>query len=131
MSTLPTPATSIRTPVLVAQMIVRATGLAQIVLGLVFWTGHAHRFVPVHIALGVLLVAALWIVAGLALSARVSVPLAVVALVWGAGLSVFGLDQDQILQGSAHWVIQVLHLAVGLAAIGLAERVGAAARAVA
>ena len=32
-----------------------------------------------------------------------------------------GLTQALLLNGSAHWIVQVLHLLVGLGAIGLAE----------
>ena len=32
-----------------------------------------------------------------------------------------GLTQDQMLLGDAHWVIRVLHLLVGLGAIGQSE----------
>jgi hypothetical protein len=35
-----------------------------------------------------------------------------------------GLTQTQLLPGSAHWLIQVLHLLVGLGAISLAETLG-------
>jgi hypothetical protein len=54
----------------------------------------------------------------------VSVGLVVVALVWGLIVPMLGLTQTQILPGSAHWLIQVLHLLVGLGAISLAETLG-------
>jgi len=38
---------------------------------------------------------------------------------------VLGLAQDRLLPGSAHWLIQVLHLLVGLAAIGQGEALAA------
>jgi hypothetical protein len=44
-----------------------------------------------------------------------------VALLWGAVVPVFGMTQTQILPGSFHWIVQVLHLVVGLAALALAE----------
>jgi len=34
----------------------------------------------------------------------------------------FGMTQQGILIGSLHWVVRVLHLAVGLAALPVAER---------
>ena len=40
--------------------------------------------------------------------------------------AVLGLTQTQLLVGSAHWLVEVLHLLVGIAAIGMAE--GLAAR---
>jgi hypothetical protein len=35
-------------------------------------------------------------------------------------LPILGVTQGRLLPGSWHWLIQVLHLLVGLAAIGLA-----------
>jgi hypothetical protein len=44
-----------------------------------------------------------------------------VAIVWGLIVPILGLNQDRLLVGSAHWVIEVLHLLVGIGAVGLAE----------
>ena len=91
-------------------------------LGLLFWTNNAFALIPIHILVGFVLVLALWalaILAGLAGVSRVPV---VLALVWGLIVPFFGLTQSQILPGPAHWVIEVLHLLVGLAAIGLGAR---------
>ena len=109
-----------------AQTLVRLCGLALLTLGLLFWTGNARGLIPLHMLLGLVLVLALWVLAGLA--ARAGVPLGLVALAvaWGLIVPALGLTQDQLLPGSAHWVIQVLHLLVGLGAIGQAE--GLAAR---
>ena len=49
------------------------------------------------------------------------VGLAVLAVIWSIGMPIFGLRQVDILTGSAHVVIQVLHLLVGLSAVGLVE----------
>jgi hypothetical protein len=37
---------------------------------------------------------------------------------------ILGLIQDSLVPGGAHWVIQVLHLLLGLAAIGSGEMIG-------
>jgi hypothetical protein len=52
-----------------------------------------------------------------------------VAIVWGLVVPILGLNQDRLLVGSAHWVIEVLHLLVGLGAVGLAERLARAIKA--
>ncbi len=39
---------------------------------------------------------------------------------------ILGLTQTQLLPGQSHWVIEVVHLLVGLGAIGLAEWMAAA-----
>jgi hypothetical protein len=103
----------------IALSVLRITGLIQIVLGLLFWTNNAFALIPVHIVSGFVLVLALWALAILAALAGVSRGAVVLALVWGLIVPVFGLTQSQLLPGPAHWVIEVLHLLVGLAAIGL------------
>jgi hypothetical protein len=105
----------------VARIGVRVTFILQLLLGLGLWTGLLDRFTPLHIAIGLLFVLGLWSVAvigGLAGANPVRVALLVV---WGVILPVFGLTQDRLLTGDLHWIIQVLHLAVGMAGIAQAE----------
>jgi len=109
-----------------AQMLVRASFVVQLVLGGLFWTGNALDLVPLHQTIGFLLVFGLWTLAGLAARAGVRPPLVALVAVWGLIVPILGLTQTRLLVGSAHWVIEVLHLLVGLGAIGQAE--GLAAR---
>ena len=113
-----------RTTATVLHMWVRVTGVIMIVLGLLFWSGNAKGLIPVHMLIGITLVLKLWGLAVIGALARVSVGLVVVALVWGLIVPLLGLTQTQLLPGSAHWLIQVLHLLVGLGAISLAETLG-------
>ena len=109
-----------------AQMLVRAVGVVQLVLGGLFWTGNALDLVPLHQTVGFLLVFGLWTLAALAARAGVRPPLVALAAVWGLIVPILGLTQTRLLVGSAHWLIEVLHLLVGVGAIGMAE--GLAAR---
>jgi hypothetical protein len=109
-----------------AQMLVRAVAVVQLVLGGLFWTGNALDLVPLHQTLGFLLVFGLWTLAALAARAGVRPPLVALAAVWGLIVPILGLTQTNLLVGSAHWLIEVLHLLIGLGAIGMAE--GLAAR---
>jgi hypothetical protein len=110
----------------VFQTLVRLSGLTLIVLGMLFWTGHALTLIPVHMLVGFVLVLSLWALAVLAARAGVHPGLVILAMLWGGLVPVLGLTQDRLLPGDAHWMIQVLHLLVGLGAIGQAE--GLAAR---
>src|SRR5260221_8578590 len=103
----------------VARWVGRISGILQLVMGLVIWTGYV-QLTQFHILNGVLLVLALWVLAGLA-AGRAPVGQVVVAVVWGLLMPIFGLTQDRVLPGSFHWIIQVVHLLVGLAAIGMGE----------
>ena len=105
-----------------AQMTVRASGLLLLVMGVIFWTGNLDSLHLVHILLGLLLVLGLWTLAVMAIRARVAVGIAVLALAWGVVAPVLGLTQEGLLTGSWHWVIQVVHLMVGVGAIGIAEQ---------
>src|SRR5579863_10207710 len=110
-----------RTAVVILQWIVRLCFLGLLILGIAFWTGHALDLIPVHMNLGIALVVGLWITAILGFAARVPVGQAVVAIVWGFIVVGLGMSQMKLLPGSAHWVVQTLHLLVGMAAIGMNE----------
>ena len=114
-----------KTTATVIQMLVRIAGLTQIVLGVLFWTGNALTLIPIHMLLGSVLVLLLWSLAGMSLGVGANRGLAALAIVWGLVVVALGMTQNQIMPGSFHWVIQVVHLLVGLAAIGMAERLAA------
>jgi|SRR6185312_13867136 len=105
----------------VLRILVSAIGVVMIVLGLLFWTGNAFALLPLHMLLGIALVLMLWIIAVMALVARINPILAVVALIWGLIVPILGITQYQLLPGSLHWIIQALHLLVGIVAIALAN----------
>jgi hypothetical protein len=107
-------------------MLIRVTGVVLIILGAAFWTGHAFAEIPLHKQVGYLFVLSLWTLAALAARAGVAPSFVSLAVVWGLAVAALGMTQDRLLIGNAHWVIKVLHLLVGLGAMGLAE--GLAAR---
>lgn len=108
------------------QMLIRATGLIQIVLGLLFWIGYARDFIPIHTVSGLVLVFGLWVMAIMAAVSGVSLGMVLLAVLWGFLTIALGMGQDGLLVGQFHWVVQVFHLLVGMAAIGQGE--GLAAR---
>jgi hypothetical protein len=111
------------------QMGIRAGWLVQLALGLAFWTGNLLDLVDLHQLLGILLVLALWTLAALAHRAGVPGGLVAAAGVWGLVVVIVGLTQRELLAGSAHWVIEVLHLLLGIGLVGLAERLATMAKA--
>jgi uncharacterized membrane protein HdeD (DUF308 family) len=110
-----------RTTLNIARYLVRITGVIQIVLGLLFWAGQALSLIPVHMLSGTLLVLSLWVIAALAARAGVDSRFVALAFVWGLVTIALGLTQGDLLPGPAHIVIQILHLLIGLGAIGQAE----------
>jgi hypothetical protein len=109
---------------LVLQMTIRLLAVVQLIVGLLFWTGNALAFIPVHMLLGVLLVLCLWIVAVLAWRAGAPLGMAAGAVVWGLLTVWLGLNQFELLPGDLHWLVRVLHLLMGVGAVGLAEALG-------
>jgi hypothetical protein len=110
----------------VAHVLIRFTGLLQIVLGLLFWTGNALSLIPIHMLVGLVLVLSLWTLAFLAARAGVHPGFVALAAIWGLVVPILGFTQAQLLPGDTHWVIEILHLLLGLGAIGQGE--GLAAR---
>jgi hypothetical protein len=110
-----------RTATLVLTWIVRIAGIGQILLGLSIWIGPGLRLLSLHLLTGCLIVVCLWILAVLALIVRGRPALAAFAIGWGLVLPAFGMAQSSILIGPLHWIIQVVHLLMGLIALGTAD----------
>jgi hypothetical protein len=111
------------------QMFVRVAGVVQLLLGLAFWTGNLLGLVDLHQLIGILLVLGLWTQAALAARAGVQPGMVAAAVVLGLIVIVVGLTQRDLLPGSAHVVIEVLHLLLGVGAVGLAESLATRAKA--
>jgi hypothetical protein len=109
-------------------MLGRLLGVVQILGGLAIWVWMRPWAVQAHMAIGSLFVLVMWIVGVIALFALSARGLALFTLLWGALVLWLGMAQVSLLPGTAHWVIRVLHLLVGLAALGLLERLGKALR---
>lgn len=109
-----------------AQMTIRISGVLLIGLGAFIWTGNFDQLIPYHRILGFILVIALWTLCVLAARAGVSTGLVAAAAVWGLIAPILGLTQTSILTGGYHWIIQIVHLLIGLGAIGWGERLGLA-----
>jgi hypothetical protein len=107
----------------IARWVVRLVGVLQLIMGLLIWFTNAFGMINPHTLLGVLLVAAMLVVA--AVSTQLGAPIGM-----AAGLAVlaiiilaFGMTQATILPGDYHVIIQVLHPLVGLAGVGLSEAI--------
>jgi hypothetical protein len=110
-----------KTALTITQMLIRACGLLLLVLGVLFWIGLAKNLVLLHMGVGILLTLLLWVMAFLAGRAGAKPGQVILAVVWGAIMALLGLTQAGLLHGPSHWVIQIIHLLVGMGAIGLAE----------
>ena len=104
-----------------AVSITRTLGPVQLGLGLLFWTSNAFSLISVHMLIGLIIVLALWTLAGLGMRSGVHLGLVSGAFAWGILVVVLGMTQMQLLPGDLHWIVQVGHLAFGVIALALAE----------
>ena len=105
-------------------MVMRVTMALQVILGIGFWTGRWGGLVNLHMMIGLLFVLSFWIIAGAAIAQKQQAGLAAFAFLWGIVIVAFGMTQTRLLVGDLHWIVRVLHLAVGIAALPIAERLG-------
>jgi hypothetical protein len=109
----------------ISLMVLRLCVLLAVILGISFWVGilsPGGTLLEVHQALGILTVITLWIIgAALFMRGGSNIGLASVAIIWGALVAFVGFRQDSLLPGSSHWIIDVVHLLLGLGAAGVGE----------
>ncbi len=112
----------------ISVMVLRICALAALILGILFWTDNAKGLTPVHMLLGFAVVISLWVL-GIAQGLRGgSFGLALATFAVGLLLAFVGLFQTRWLTNDMHWIIQVIHLVLALAAIGLGEMISATTR---
>jgi hypothetical protein len=108
----------------ISLMVLRVAVLAALVLGILFWAGNADNLVLVHMGIGILVVISLWVM-GIAQGLQGgSFGFALATFVVGFFVLLVGLFQTRWLIGPNHWIIQVIHLLLGLSAISLGEMIG-------
>lgn len=110
----------------IASAVLTLAGSLALFSGLLFWTGTALNWMALHMLLGFLAVGALWVL-GLAqaFAQRGSWIIVACALIVGAAMIVIGMMQSSLLPGEFHWIIQVIHLALGLLTIGIGHMAAA------
>ena len=108
-------------------MIARLLFAIQVLVGFAIWFGVAS-LVAFHAAVGSLFVLDMWIIAVIALFALSSRGVALIALIWGAMVLWLGMAQVSLLPGSVHWAVRLVHLLVGIAAMGLVESLSKAVK---
>ncbi len=104
--------------------VLRVCVLCGLILGIILWTGNGDSIVGIHMLLGILTVLSLWVIAVLTAMAKGgNWGLSGGAIVLGLVVTAFGLTQKTILPepNSLHWIIQIVHLLLGLSVIGIAE----------
>jgi hypothetical protein len=96
--------------------------MTQVALGLLFWTHRALALLPLHMAIGATFVLALLTLVGLAGRTGLRPALVSMAAAYGLVILVFGMTQGRLLPGSGHWIVELLHLLIGIGGMILAAR---------
>jgi hypothetical protein len=104
--------------------VARLDGLAALALGIILWTGSAAQL-KIHILTGFVMTITLLLLGLFGFFARIKPAMPIVAIAWAILLPYVGFAQLHLLPGASHVVIQVIHLLIGICAIGVAEAVGA------
>ena len=110
----------------IASAVLTLAGLLALISGVLFWTGTALNLMALHMLLCFLAVGALWVIGvAQAFAPRGSWVIATCALMVGAVMIVIGMMQSSLLAGEFHWIIQVIHLTLGLLTIGIGHMAAA------
>lgn len=115
----------------IAQWMLRISAIIVLVLGILFWTNAIDAsggILLAHMLLGILVVLALWTIGITQGVMGGSFGIGMATGIWGLLTLAVGLFQTRWLLGSSHWVIEVIHLILGLGAIGLGEMAAARAK---
>ena len=113
------------------RLVVRATAVALLLIGIALWLGYAVPWRGVHLGLGVLLAAAVLALGAVVARTTGRLGALAAAVAWVALLVGYGIVHPRLWPGGAHWIAQLLHVLIGLATVGLTERLAAGARGVA
>jgi hypothetical protein len=110
----------------IGSVVLSLSGVFALSLGLLFWSGRASNLIQLHMLFGFLVVGALCVVGiAQAFSHAGSWLIAACAVFIGALLLVLGMTQSSLMVGEFHWIIRVIHLLLGLTAIGIGHMAAA------
>ena len=113
----------------IASVVLTLAGVLALISGLLIWLGWALQLVSLHMLLGILTIAALWTIC----FAQATMPagswtIALGGLLLGIVTLLLALYQATLLVGSLHWIVQAMHLLLGIAIIGLGHMLTARLR---
>jgi hypothetical protein len=94
-------------------------GLGAFALGLTIWLTGLDTIIGIHMLFGLIVVFLLLIIGIMAATKQELRILGIVSIIYALIVPLLGVTQFNILPGSLHWLIQALHLLVGLGAVVL------------
>ena len=107
----------------ILQVIVGIAGLCALVLGLLIWIANID-LTDIHMLFGLLVTLGLLVMSIIALTAKELCIWGLVGIVYAIIVLIFGVSQSNMLVGNLHWLIQTLHMLVGIGTIVLTGFLG-------
>ena len=108
----------------ILQIIVGIAGLCALVFGLFIWIANID-LTDIHMFFGLLVTLGLLVMSIIVLTTRRLRIWGMVGIVYAIIVLIFGVSQSTMLVGHLHWLIQTLHMLVGIGAIVLTGFLGA------
>jgi hypothetical protein len=102
----------------------RLIGVIALILGIVLWTG-SIGLLRVHIFIGFIMSITMLLFGLVGFFARVKPGLPFIAVVWAVLLPYIGFAQFKLFPGANHIIIQLIHLLIGICAVGITEALAA------
>lgn len=100
--------------------VARLDGIVALILGIILWTG-SLGVLKIHILTGFIMSLTMLLIGLVGLFAHVKPALPIIAIVWALLLPYVGFAQLRPFPSPGHLIIQVIHLLIGISAIGIAE----------
>lgn len=100
--------------------ILRIAGTVALVLGLLIWTLQLDVLLNIHMLFGLIVTIALLVISFLAAFTRGLRVLGIIGIVYAFILPLLGVNQKILLVGNLHWLIQGIHLLVGIGTLAYA-----------
>ena len=104
--------------------VARLDGLAALILGILLLTGSAGSLKS-HILTGFVMTITLLLIGLMGFFSRIKPVLPIIAIAWAILLPYVGFAQLKLFSGASHVVIQIVHLLIGICAIGIVEAIAA------
>jgi hypothetical protein len=104
--------------------VARLDGIGALILGIILWTG-SFGVLKIHILTGFIMSLTMLLIGIVGFLSRVKPALPIIAILWALLLPYVGFAQLRTLPGTHRLIIQVIHLLIGICAIGIAEALAA------
>jgi hypothetical protein len=103
----------------------RVSGVLGLVLGVLTERFSYDWLVRSHTSLGCVVAGVLAVLAGIGLYKRIPVGLTLAGLLWAGATTYLGFQQTTMMVSGDHWIIEMIHVVLGVGAMGLADVIGA------